>query len=230
MPQYRTIPLIWIDPKAIKIIRKSDRIPNEIRNIYFSLCEMEFYSLLKFKDKESFLLCLVSCSGEEKKLAEKCFQELETLNLVSKEIETGQFKFYLLKVPSIEKTNIDSVIPIPVAKNLSQSKATETSSSKPSLISSVKTPTLPLKKDPRIKESIDYFFQRCYEIKGFKPEISGASEGRMIKEKLKRYSVDEMKEAFDWFLESEESENLGCTIKLCLSNYIFNKWLAQRVY
>jgi len=78
------------------------------------------------------------------------------------------------------------------------------------------------------KVLIDFFFEACKNIKGWPPEINGAAEGAMLKAKLKRYSVDDLRQELSWFLKSDESENLGCTIKLALSSFIFNKWLSQR--
>lgn len=82
--------------------------------------------------------------------------------------------------------------------------------------------------DPRTKKLIDFFSQACKNIKGWSPEISGSIEGAMIKQKLKRYSADDLEEELDWFLNADESWKLGCTIKVALSVFVFNKWLAQR--
>ncbi len=84
------------------------------------------------------------------------------------------------------------------------------------------------KKDSRIKEVIDFFFETCHSIKGFQPRISGAIEGKMIKNYLKDYSVEDLTDELSWFLNSDESKKLGCTIKVALSAFVFNKWLAQR--
>ena len=84
------------------------------------------------------------------------------------------------------------------------------------------------KPDPRVKRVIDFFFEACKELKGFPPRISGAIEGKMIKDYLKEYSEEELIEELDWFLRSKESETLGCTIKIALCNYVFNKWLSSR--
>jgi len=82
--------------------------------------------------------------------------------------------------------------------------------------------------DPRIPKIIKFFIEACSEIKGFKPQVSWAAEGAMLKRYLKEYSEEDLTEELDWFLGSELSNRLGCTIKVALSNYVFNKWLAQR--
>lgn len=79
-----------------------------------------------------------------------------------------------------------------------------------------------------VQQVIDFFYEACDNIKGFKPQITGSVEGPMILRYLKQYSVEDLKDELDWFLKSEKSDELGCTIKIALSAYVFNKWLAQR--
>lgn len=82
--------------------------------------------------------------------------------------------------------------------------------------------------DPRIKEVMDFFYEACQNYKGFKPLISGAAAGRLIKGLLKNYSKDELTDEIVWFLESPESDRLSSTLCVALSVHVFNKWLAQR--
>lgn len=84
--------------------------------------------------------------------------------------------------------------------------------------------------NPKVKKVIDFFCEACENIKRFKPRISRKVEGKMIKDYLKEYSVEELTDELDWFLRSKESDDLGCTIKVALSAYVFNKWLAQREF
>lgn len=84
------------------------------------------------------------------------------------------------------------------------------------------------KKDSRVKELIDFFFEACYNIQNFKPVITGAADGAIIKKRLQNYSVEDIKDQMDWFLKSEYSDKLGCTIKVSLSGWSFNKWLSER--
>ncbi|MCK4307298.1 hypothetical protein KAW50_03610 [candidate division WOR-3 bacterium] len=99
------------------------------------------------------------------------------------------------------------------------------------LLSVDKSPDVPENtKSSGVKELIDFFYTACNEIKGFKPEISGAIEGALLKKKLTRYSIEELKQELSWFLGSKHSQELGCTIKVALCTYVFNKWLAGRMY
>jgi hypothetical protein len=85
------------------------------------------------------------------------------------------------------------------------------------------------KEEPsNVKPAFESFVSICQSIKGFKPEINYGIEGKMIKEKLKTYSLDQLKELFTWYLKSEDSKKFGCTIKIALSNYNFNKWLQSK--
>jgi len=76
-----------------------------------------------------------------------------------------------------------------------------------------------------VAKVIDYFCDTCEESRGFKPRISRKVEVKMIKDFLKDYSVDDLTDQIAWFLESKECNDLGCTIKIALSAYVFNKWL-----
>jgi hypothetical protein len=84
-------------------------------------------------------------------------------------------------------------------------------------------------KDPRAMELAKDFAKYCQEINGFTPEINWGIEVSMIKSKLQNYSPDQLREEFYWFLNSEFSRKLGCTIKIALSNFTFNKWLETTV-
>lgn len=83
-------------------------------------------------------------------------------------------------------------------------------------------------KDPKVQEVIQFFYDACEKIRSFKPRISPHVEVKMIKSYLKDFTVDQLTDELDWFLKSEECEKLGCTIKVALSAYVFNKWLDQR--
>jgi hypothetical protein len=76
---------------------------------------------------------------------------------------------------------------------------------------------------------IDYFKKRIKELKGFCPEIDYGKEGRLAKERLKKYSFDEIKNLIDWYLNSENFEKFGASLSVCLSNFIVNLWKAKKV-
>jgi hypothetical protein len=75
----------------------------------------------------------------------------------------------------------------------------------------------------------NYFIQKCQELKGFKPEMSFVKEGKLIKEKLKRYSVEQLKDLIDKFFNSQVGERLGWTLSVCLSAPVINLWLAGKL-
>lgn len=85
----------------------------------------------------------------------------------------------------------------------------------------------PEEKDPRVKSVILKYVEFCKNIKGFEPEIAWALEGSMVKKKLGKFTEVELEDQFDWFLNSEESQKLGASLRTCLSNYCFNKWLKD---
>lgn len=95
---------------------------------------------------------------------------------------------------------------------------------------SIKSATTEEPKEPsQVKPVFELFTSICEKAKGFKPELTYGIEGKMIKDKLKKYSVDDLKELFIWYFKSEDSKKLGCSLKVVLSNYVVNKWLQDKV-
>jgi hypothetical protein len=75
---------------------------------------------------------------------------------------------------------------------------------------------------------IDYFKRRVKELKGFYPEIDYGKDGRLAKERLKKYSFNEIRDLIDWYLNSEHFEKFGASLSICLSNFIVNLWKASK--
>jgi DNA-binding Lrp family transcriptional regulator len=96
-------------------------------------------------------------------------------------------------------------------------------------------------KENKIKEStkvdakaspidvVEYFKRRVRELKEFEPEIDYGKDGRLAKERLKKYSFNEIRDLIDWYLNSEHFEKFGASLSICLSNFIVNLWKAGRV-
>jgi DNA-binding Lrp family transcriptional regulator len=76
---------------------------------------------------------------------------------------------------------------------------------------------------------IDYFKRRVKELKGFYPEIDYGKDGKLAKERLKKYSFNEVKDLIDWYLNSEHFERFGASLSICLSNFIINLWKASKM-
>ena len=75
----------------------------------------------------------------------------------------------------------------------------------------------------------DYFIERCKELKGFEPEMAFGKEGRLLKDKLKRYSAEQLKDLIDKFFKSRIGEELGFTLSICLSAGVINQWLGGKL-
>lgn len=75
----------------------------------------------------------------------------------------------------------------------------------------------------------NYFIEKCKKEKGFEPEMSFAKEGRLIKEKLKRYSTKQLTDLIDKFFNSNIGENLGWSLGICFSANVINQWLAGKL-
>jgi replication initiation and membrane attachment protein DnaB len=76
---------------------------------------------------------------------------------------------------------------------------------------------------------VDYFKRRVKEVRGFEPEMDYGKDGRLAKERLKKYSFDEIKELIDWYLGSELCERFGASLSICLSNFVVNLWKASKI-
>ena len=74
-----------------------------------------------------------------------------------------------------------------------------------------------------------YFIDIVKAQKDFEPEMSFGKEGKLLKDKLARYSVVQLKDLMDKFLKSSTGEDLGYTLSICLSAGVMNKWLAGKL-
>ena len=74
-----------------------------------------------------------------------------------------------------------------------------------------------------------YFTEQCKELKGFEPEMQFDKEGKLLKEKIKRYTVGQLKDLIDRFFNSRVGEDLGYTLSICLSAGVINQWLAGKL-
>jgi DNA-binding Lrp family transcriptional regulator len=74
----------------------------------------------------------------------------------------------------------------------------------------------------------NYFKRRVRELKGFYPEIDYGKDCRLAKERLKKYSFEEIANLIDWYLNSESFEKFGASLSICLSNFIINLWKASK--
>jgi len=75
----------------------------------------------------------------------------------------------------------------------------------------------------------NYFIEQCKKLKGFEPEMAFGKEGRLLKQKLKRYSVEQLKDLIDKFMRSKVGEDLGFTLSICLSAGVINQWLSGKL-
>jgi hypothetical protein len=83
-------------------------------------------------------------------------------------------------------------------------------------------------KKSSVKEVFSYFRERVKAIKGFVPEIRWGKDGKLAKRRLKKYSLEEIKQLIDWYLRSKHCERLGVSLAVCLSGFVINLWKAGR--
>jgi len=96
------------------------------------------------------------------------------------------------------------------------------------VMDNLKKNILKVKPDPRVDEVKALFIEYTKNIKGFEPKINHKIESGMIKEMLKKYSVEELGDLFDWFMNSSRYSTFSCSIKTILSTGVINSWLQER--
>jgi len=74
-----------------------------------------------------------------------------------------------------------------------------------------------------------FFIEECKKRKGIEPEMAFGKEGKLLKEKLKRYSADQLVDLVGKFLNSAVGEKLGWSLSVCLSAPVINQWLAGKL-
>jgi len=74
----------------------------------------------------------------------------------------------------------------------------------------------------------EYFRSRVREVKGFEPEIGWGKDGKLAKKRLKKYSLEEIKQLIDWYLSSKHFEKFGASLSICLSAFMINLWKASK--
>ena len=74
-----------------------------------------------------------------------------------------------------------------------------------------------------------YFTEQCNQKKGFEPEMAFGKEGRLLKEKLRRFSIEQLETLIDQFFNSRIGEELGFTLSVCLSAHTINLWQAGKL-
>jgi transposase len=75
---------------------------------------------------------------------------------------------------------------------------------------------------------IEYFKSKVKEVKGFEPEIDWGKDGSLAKKRLKKYSIEEIKQLIDWYLNSKHFEKFGASLSVCLSAFMINLWKASK--
>ncbi|RSN76252.1 helix-turn-helix domain-containing protein [Candidatus Methanodesulfokora washburnensis] len=146
---------------------------------------------------------------------------LEANGLIKVERKKGKGKTNLVTLLKVE--NVKQVQTHPVTGSVKVVKEVQTKEN------NMKENTIEVDAKASPIDVIDYFKKRVKELKGFCSEIDYGKDGRLAKERLKKYSFDEIKNLIDWYLNSENFEKFGASLSVCLSNFIVNLWKAKKV-
>jgi DNA-binding transcriptional regulator YhcF (GntR family) len=145
---------------------------------------------------------------------------LEANGLIKIERKKGKGKTNLVTLLKVE--NVNQVQTHPVTGSVKVVKEVQTKEN------NKKENTIEVDAEASPIEVIDYFKKRVREVKGFEPEIYYGKDGKLAKERLKKYSFEEIKDLIDWYLNSENFEKFGASLSVCFSNFIINLWKACR--
>lgn len=88
--------------------------------------------------------------------------------------------------------------------------------------------TREVKGNPEVKKLINTFKEYCQNLKGFEPDIDWPKDGAMAKRRLQQYGFEKLTDLLDWFLSTEISERLPCSLSVALSTNVINIWLRER--
>jgi hypothetical protein len=83
-------------------------------------------------------------------------------------------------------------------------------------------------KESSALDVFEYFKNKVKEVKGFEPEIDWGKDGKLAKKRLKKYSLEEIKQLIDWYLNSKHFEKFGASLSICLSTFMINLWKASK--
>jgi len=75
---------------------------------------------------------------------------------------------------------------------------------------------------------LNYFRELVGETFGFEPEIDSKKDARLVRLRLKKYSLEQLKSLIKWYLKSEVSDKLGISVSACLSAHVINLWKASK--
>jgi DNA-binding MarR family transcriptional regulator len=83
-------------------------------------------------------------------------------------------------------------------------------------------------KESSALDVIEYFKSKVKDVKGFEPEIDWGKDGSLAKKRLKKYSLEKIKQLIDWYLNSKHFEKFGASLSVCLSAFMINLWKASK--
>jgi len=167
----------------------------------------------------------------QKTLAEKLRISLKTIRKYNRILEENG----LIKIESGRKRGKSNLITLLKIRGREQLPRGYESSSHPgreqlpTKENDIKENTIEVDdKKSSVKEIFDYFRNRVRAVKEFDPEIDWRKDGKLIKKRLKKYSINEVENLIDWYLNSPYSDKLGCSLSICLSVNMINLWKASR--
>jgi hypothetical protein len=200
-----------------------------------------YVCLCRHADKNQSCFPGIKTIAEQLNISEastkRAINALEKFNIIKRErIGKRQSNRYYLLDKKVWKKSDSSVGAITNAEGDGSDGSQVTAPTEP-LRNTHEKDTSPLSKDkgeqpeaaPEVHQLFNHFSSRCNELRGFKPEIAWGKEGKLIKEKLKRFSVEKLKDLIDKFLRSKEADELGCSLSICFANSTFNKWLEGKL-
>ena len=124
----------------------------------------------------------------------------------------------LLKVENVKKSKYDAV-----ASSVKVLKEVQTKEN------NMKENTIEVDdKESSALDVIEYFRSKVKEVKDFEPEIDWGKDGGLAKKRLKKYSLEEIKDLIDWYLDSKHFERFGASLSVCLSAFMINLWKASK--
>jgi DNA-binding MarR family transcriptional regulator len=166
----------------------------------------------------------------QKTIAKKLGISLKTVRKYNKILVENN----LIKIESGKKSgksNIVTLLKVRGGKHLPKGYEASSHLSRkelPTKENNIKENTNVNNKESSALDVIEYFRSKVKEVKCFDPEIDWGKDGGLAKKRLKKYSLDEVKQLIDWYLNSKHFERFGASLSVCLSAFMINLWKASK--
>lgn len=211
------------------------RIPGEARQVLDVICRRTYGFNKKY---DAISLSQFNLATGLKKVAVcKAIQKLTFLNLITQKGNDTSKTYSINKdfetwKPLPKKVTLPKKVINVTQKgnNHYPKRVPQNKKEKRNICDSEKSPSLSSEKpksngkDHRVKALIGHFFSLCKEKLDREPTIEGKKDGPAIKRALQKFDEEQIKNLFDFYVDSPKAHNNGLSIAVALSNHSISEY------